>query len=395
MAPAPGQRHQGIILAAAFVSVAYVSYSSGRLMASSRAHEELMGAPTLSTAEHTGRLGASSRASDVPMDAPTLSTAEEIVRQSYQQTFGGLPIDRICGPDVGGMDCSKALLSDAMQLSGNEASPMPWWFITLLRDWGTKGVGVHALWHNLTTLEPPVDFCTIEKVATTQWRNVQCFLNEGKKPSLQPRPCHLNAKMLQRRSYNVSRVVMLRDPLERLLSGYINKCVHKLRRRMEGHCAPNEVFNGTSLTEKIRDDPKQLFAAYVDGFPLKWNIHFFPMSVFCGGLFRHIDSYDFVGRMDNNFYQDLAKLSDKLGNGNKLPVALEKVFHLSDELAVHKDSNVGKETQAASHVKEYFTAASVRRALAYYAVDYVRLGLTIPSWVHEMLAEENLQATDS
>ena len=50
---------------------------------------------------------------------------------------------------------------------------------------------------------------------------------------------------------------------------------------------------------------------------------------------------------------------------------------------------VGKETQASNHVKEYYTATSVRRALEYFAIDYVRLNLNVPQWVHEILDEEN------
>ena len=66
---------------------------------------------------------------------------------------------------------------------------------------------------------------------------------------------------------------------------------------------------------------------------------------------------------------------------------LDKVFHFQDELEKGNE-NVGKETQANSHVREYYSAASVRRALEYFAMDYVTLDLEIPSWVHEILAEE-------
>ena len=109
----------------------------------------------------------------------------------------------------------------------------------------------------------------------------------------------------------------------------------------------------------------------------------------CGVLFRHVDNYEFVGHMGKDFFGYLHDLAAKLGRRNKLPEALEKVFHLSSELTVHENSNVGTETKAATHVKQYFTAASVRRALEYFAVDYVRLGLEVPSWAHDILAEES------
>ena len=319
---------------------------------------------------------------------PRLLNADEIIQRSYERTFGALSTEISCNTTISGRTCIESLLSEAMQISSrpNSTHNFPWWFITMLRDIPIQ----YALgpWHNLTIMDPPMDFCTIEKIATTQWRNVQCALNENKDISRAPRPCNLKERKLavRQKSSNVSKVVILRDPLERLLSGYINKCVSVKRRRLEGHCEPNAVFNESGLTQQIELDPKQLFAAYVDGFPLKWNMHFFPQSIYCDGLFRHINQYDFVGYMGHQFYEDLTTLAARFGNDNKLPEALEKVFHYSEQ---SKNDNVGKETQAPAHVKEYYTAASVRRALEYFAVDYMALGLEVPSWAKAILAEES------
>ena len=114
-----------------------------------------------------------------------------------------------------------------------------------------------------------------------------------------------------------------------------------------------------------------------------------PQPMYCDVLFRHADNYEFVGNMGKDFFGYLQDLAAKLGQRNKLPEALEKVFHFSRESTVHENSNVGTETKAAAHVNKYFTAASVRRALEYFAVDYVRLGLEVPSWAHDILAEES------
>jgi len=337
-----------------------------------------------------------------------LLQAEDIIRRSYRRTFGALSTETACTLDVDGRTCINSLLSEVRELSssssqtsqnnGEAASTIatttttsfPWWFVTMLRDIKAQP-GIHGLWHNLTILDPPMDFCTIEKIATTQWRSVQCFLNEGKEPKQIVRPCQLNQTSLASRNHDdVSRVVMLRDPLERLLSGYLDKCAHGLRRKMEGHCESMSIFNETDMTMQIRENPKQLFAAYVDGFPLKWNIHFFPQSMYCDLLFRHADDYDFVGRMDQGFYGQLQNMASKFGEGNKLSEAFDKVFDVSFQLSVGRgNGNVGTETQALKHVKNYFTAASVRRALEYFAVDYIRLGLKIPGWVDDILEEEN------
>jgi len=265
----------------------------------------------------------------------------------------------------------------------------------MLRDIKANG-GIHGAWHNLTILDPPMDFCTIEKIATTQWRNVQCSLNEGKEAIWNSRPCQLDrTKLASRNRSDVSRVVMLRDPLERLLSGYLNKCADGRRRKIEGSCEPMSVFDETDMTLRIREDPKQLFAAYVDGFPLKWDMHFFPQSMYCDLLFRHVDDYDFVGRMDQGFYGQLRNMTSKFGGGSRLSEAFDKVFDLSFRLSVGRgNGNVGTETQALKHVNKYFTAASVRRALEYFAVDYIRLGLEIPGWVDDILEEENEMFAD-
>ena len=83
------------------------------------------------------------------------------------------------------------------------------------------------------------------------------------------------------------RAVFLRDPLERLLSGYLDKCYKMNVRRNEKHCEPNVVFNmPKGLAEGLNRDGKQkkeypslldglegkdklMFAAYVDVLPLK------------------------------------------------------------------------------------------------------------------------------
>jgi len=303
-------------------------------------------------------------------------------------------MEKLCPLGVDGKTCIKSLLEEARQVANSSTTPgnsFPWWFITMMRDIHAFPP-VHGAWHNLTIIDPPMDYCTIEKIASTQWRNVQCFLNENKKPIKNPKPCQLNQTVLATRNpREVSRAVMLRDPLERLLSAYLNKCANDYRRSVEKHCEPKAVFNPEAnepdMTVQLREDPRQLFAAYVDAFPLQWNLHFFPQSMHCDLIFRHVKDYDFVGKMDKDFYIHLQQFSTKFGNGNELPVAMEKVFDLSRH--VGDGSNVGKETRAPDHVYEYYTPASLRRALEYFAVDYLMLGLEVPGWVHEILAQED------
>jgi hypothetical protein len=153
---------------------------------------------------------------------------------------------------------------------------------------------------------------------------------------------------------------------------YIDKCVVKSN---QGHCQPVwEHVNGL--------DNQTLFEAYVNSFPIKWNMHFFPQSFYCDGLYRHLDSYDFVGRMSPSFYHDLEQLGRQFGG--TLPAALEKVFHISNKLNI---TNQGIETSASSLVLDYYTPKTLRQVLEYYAIDYVLLDIPIPDWAKQMLQQ--------
>ena len=80
---------------------------------------------------------------------------------------------------------------------------------------------------------------------------------------------------------NAPWVVFLHDQLERLLLGFLNKCVIARTRQVEKHCKPNIVFNANPnmmdekgktyplLLEHLEGKDKQMFTAYYDILPLK------------------------------------------------------------------------------------------------------------------------------
>jgi hypothetical protein len=84
------------------------------------------------------------------------------------------------------------------------------------------------------------------------------------------------------------------------------------------------------------------------------------------------------------FFQDLEKLGSQFGD--KLTEGLEQIFSVSQKL---NDSNQGIETSASSHVKEFYTPATVRQVLEYTAIDYMLLDLPIPNWAETILNEDN------
>lgn len=214
--------------------------------------------------------------------------ADRIIRQSYEKSYAHiLPCDpkkyqenKKKNEGFAGKECMKKTL-DYFNTPNNATKPsIPWWFQTLLRD--TQVNGAYGFWHHFYTTQPAFNFCTIGKVATTEWRRVFCKLNEDdciKDPAFcGKRKCAWRtAKTMP---IDAPWAVFLRDPLERLLSGYLDKCYKPNVRYREQHCEPNIVFNMDpsmvnkkkklpNLLEHLEDKDKQMFAAYVDVLPLK------------------------------------------------------------------------------------------------------------------------------
>lgn len=278
------------------------------------------------------------------------------------------------------------------------AQKWPWWFHTLLRDIVTKPSGLHGGWHLLYFPKPAnFNLCLIEKAGTKEWRRMQCkFFHKDLDilKNMTPREasnCYLQTPGMNQRDSQSKQIIFLRDPLERFLSGFLDKCVRD-KRATGIHCEPLVVFKKSSgvVDEFIPEyktgvsfDASKLFEIYVDTFPLRWNIHFFPQSLFCGGLYSELPKYDFVGNMGDKFYLHLERFS------NQFPILkpfMEDQFHL----AQMGDHNNGVETKAASHTESYYTPRTLRKVLEYMSIDYVMLGLPIPRWAEDMLAKDSL-----
>lgn len=229
--------------------------------------------------------------------------ADSIVRRAYERTYAKiLP----CDEDVSGEDCimqTRTLFKPPPRIDVDDdkfiqAVPtLPWWFQTLLRD--IPESGIYGGWHYFNSANPLMEFCSIEKVGTTEWRKIFCLLNNDRN--------HANCKIQRERedddSYdcwtqcehrqveegslppNAPKAVIIRDPLERLLSAYLNKCYDERYRLIEKHCEPNMIFGGqyneTEMLNHVKDSDQQMFAAYLDVMPLKWNLHFIPQAFAC------------------------------------------------------------------------------------------------------------------
>lgn len=308
----------------------------------------------------------------------------------------------------------------------SSSSHWDWWFQTMLRD--GAGSGIHLFFHeldiNLVTDNTPssiMRFCAIEKVDVPSWRKLSCVMNNGDLSGNYLCPI-TPAAVPKQDSY--SRVVFLRDPLERFLLSFIAFCIdpirlpeYKKQKPATGpNCEPNPIFHkqGHDIVDG-KENKKRFFEAFVNTMPLKWNLFFYPQSLYCDGLYRHIQNYTFIGHMgggerkvgdgNNQFYNDIAQLS-KLGNhdiatykiktseeshrlATKFDYELNEIFRYEDYIKRDGDNEKERELQAIKLYHEYYTPQTVKKVLQYMSIDYVKLNLPIPKWAEQMLLEND------
>jgi hypothetical protein len=375
------------------------------------------------------------------------STAHKIILRAYQETYS-LLVD-YCHPDMMLQQCMSKLYNSRYEdlaksdffLSGknnylssedvdpyayNPASainklrknPPPWWFFTMLRDGSavnapmkrdnityTNG-GLFGLWHEAVAENPNISMCLIEKVANSQWRKVFFEMNGAREPGATKKMPFLPQRYkpgarvkLPMPKATYPTFIFLRDPLERFLSAYMDKCFKTLHRGTHQHCEPNLLHDNPSTRDTlmkglydVKDGAvvrkKEAFEMYVDTVPLRWNMHFFPQSLYCNGLYRSLDDYDFVGTMGPDFYKDIDEVAHRYGG--RFEKEVHKVFD-ADKHVEEDTVNHGVETSAPKFVKEFYSPRSLRRVLEFVSIDYVFLGLPVPQWAHEILAEEEAE----
>lgn len=157
------------------------------------------------------------------------------------------------------------------------------------------------------------------------------------------------------------------------------------------------------MTQTLQNRDKEMFAAYVDLMPLKWNVHFVPQAITCD-LYRSIHTYDFVGVMGKQFMSELDRMAQRYGGGESssssssslLALVLNDTFEYQSKLQNESIAllNLGADnkhgTKAPTKVARYYSARSIRRALEYLSIDYVTLGLEVPEWAKEMLRDDRM-----
>lgn len=305
-------------------------------------------------------------------------TARDIVERSYNATFA---LFENCDDHENFQNCVQRIYE-----SQKESSHLPWWFRTMLRDASDRFL--HAGWHNITFVDNAIELCSIEKNGSTEWRKVSCEVNKQYKFGNARIICHPIDKYLPSK---IDRVVFLRDPLTRFLSAFMNKCIGthggKPSRLVDPHCEPHSIFKVNTTANPENDlisdflvDKHLFFEAYVSVIPLKWNMHFFPQSLYCNGIYRNLNTYKFIGNMGSDFHEELIELGQIYGE--PLNSSLYKQFSVGKK---HRE----KRNQAAlKKILEFYSPRTIRRVLEYLSIDYIRLDLPIPEWVDEILLSE-------
>lgn len=301
--------------------------------------------------------------------------SRDIIQRAFMSSYGRM---YPCNRD----ELVKGCFNKTLGFHRN-STDLPWWFRTLLRDSGPQ---TNAWYQFIRSKNPPLRHCSLGKIGSKQWHLFFRILNGEKTPGLK--------RSLSWSEHGLNdqgpKFVILRDPLERFLSAFLDKCVNEHRRREEHHCEPREVFerDDSPTVGGLMDNPHAYFEAYVNAMPLKWNMHFVPMSLACDGLYRTIGEYDFVGYMGPEFLKDLKVMSERYGS--KVERALNQVFSFADKI---NTTNDGIETRAPTKVLQYYNPSSVRKVLEYLSIDYVMLNLTVPAWAEEMLHNDEHRLT--
>lgn len=344
-----------------------------------------------------------------------LAQWQEFVQQSYNTVYR--PLRALCaGVDSEGKEHTATQCYERMFQETREGVEYPWWVRTLLRDATTASKSLLGPWHMMSSRNPlPTAMCAIEKVGTEEWRKFMCMLNRAPEhrsscsvgcedcfsemevaaralgldlgPAQAPTPSEELLHAMHGRS-DAATFAVVRDPLERFVSGYIDKCEEQT---VEGHCEPLRLYmNGTNSSGTLHEvaSERMQVGAYVSTFPLEWNMHFFPQALYCDDLGRSWRQYSMVGTMNETLKSQVIALGKHLDARAAAQEGAAATEHglaegagASAAAAFPQSETTGHETGAGARVAELLSARAARQLLEYYAIDYVELGLPLPGWL--------------
>eukprot|EP00037_Helgoeca_nana_P027351 m.312768 g.312768 ORF g.312768 m.312768 type:complete len:560 (+) comp27470_c0_seq1:125-1804(+) len=326
--------------------------------------------------------------------------------------------------------CAKEAASPSLRCLHKSSTPprgdnssTPLWARTMLRDaWSDgRGSSAAAKHHYIAAMwtAPHLLLCTIPKSASTTWNAVLQSSRSGTRlAGTRVGVQHTESTVKSNRDWLSA--VVLRDPLARFLSAYIDKCEPAGPSAAQQHCEPTEAF--TQNCSWLRLSKQARFREFVARFPSrKWNVHFIPQTLFCEGLWRSKDQLDVVMEMNATLADQVAALAHQLDctalhdaqstTGPKPTAPAESARRDCTDVLVHHFRKRAPRPQVAgggekrgttsgggtAHLAalEYFDTDTLADVLTLVGVDYATLNLTIPAWTTQVVAAEHLNATPS
>jgi len=226
--------------------------------------------------------------------------------------------------------------------------------------------------------------CMIEKNACSSWNKVLAPLVGAIGPYWNV-PDHFTADTAESvfRNPKSIRAVFVRDPLERFLSGFLDKCVgscdntyclpripYLAGKQMENH--PGTV----SLMEFIdwmEQEPEQLHLL-LDG-------HFRPQSSHCE-LDKRLNEYNAIGIMTApTLGRDAICLLQKAGLQSLNEYADSSIF---DDFSANETA---MNQEAQTLLKQYYTPEAAQKVMKLYEADYRLFEFQQPSWLQAATGE--------
>lgn len=202
---------------------------------------------------------------------PPQSLGRNIVDRAFNRSYA----DFVAGCDLSRenatlINCIRRYDAISFSPSPTLGENWPWWFRTLLRDIARSPTGLFGGWHHLMFPNPQLQLCTYEKGGTKSWRRVHCDALEEAGFNLTGTSLTSCYSRQGEKNESAENAVFLRDPLERFLSAFLDKCTLP-HRRTQSHCQPSILYqsNLTNYIDAFSNNPKRLLEVYVDTFPVR------------------------------------------------------------------------------------------------------------------------------